>query len=124
MSKQVRPQVRRAIDAAIDAGAVAKAGRSGMGLILPIPGARFRVLYNEKGLVPAGRYYYEKTGLPPPGQFDYAQDATRKGRSQYITLLDGTQKKISTWDNVKREWKLTALGKRFYSRAVDKFTVL
>ena len=48
----------------------------------------------------------------------------RKGRSQYIKLLDGTQKKISTWDNVNREWKLTALGRTFYSKAVDRYTCL
>ena len=39
-------------------------------------------------------------------------------------MLDGTQKKVSTWDNVNREWKVTALGKTFYSKAVDKFTML
>ena len=38
--------------------------------------------------------YYDKTGIAPPGRFDYQQDATRKGRSQYIKLLDGTQKKV------------------------------
>ena len=48
----------------------------------------------------------------------------RTGRSQYIKLLDGSSKKLSTWDNVGREWKLTALGKKFYSKAVDRFTVL
>ena len=33
-------------------------------------------------------------------------------------------KKISTWDNINSEWKLTALGKLFYAKAVDRFTVL
>ena len=120
----LRPQVRRSIDAAIEVGGQPKAGRGGLGLILPTPGARFRVLYDQKGLTAAGRYYYEKSGIAPPGQFDYTQDAVRRGRSQYIKLLDGKEKKISTWDNLQRKWKLTALGKKFYEKAVDKFVVL
>ena len=113
------------IDEAIAVGTQPKAPRNGLGLVLPT-GARFRTLYDKKGLTPAGKYYYEKTGIAPPGKFDYQQDAVRKGRSQYIKLLDGTQKKVSTWDNVNREWKLTALGKTFYAyaKAVDRYTVL
>ena len=54
----------------------------------------------------AGKYYYDQSGIPPPGQLDFQQDAVRKGtRSQFIKLLNGTQKNISTWDNVNREWK-------------------
>ena len=120
----LRPQVRRAIDNAIAEGIQPKAGKSGVGLVLPIPGARYRIIYSQNGITPAGRYYYEKSGIPPPGEFDYTQDAVRRGRSQYIRLLDGTQKKISTWDNINRSWKLTVLGKKFYGKAVDKYTVL
>ena len=87
-------------------------------------GARFRALYNKNGLTPAGQYYYNKTGIAPPGRFDYQQDSIRKGRSQYIKLLDGTQRKVSTWDSVGKEWKLTALGRTFYAKAVDRYTVL
>ena len=47
-----------------------------------------------------------------------------KGRSQFIRLLDGTQKKISTWLSVERKWKLTDLGKTFYAKAVDRYTML
>ena len=121
---QIRPQAKRAIDAAIAAGVQPKSGRTGIGLSLAIPGARFRAIYSKNGLTPAGKYYYEKTGIEPPGRFDYTQDAVRRGRSQYIRLLDGTQKKISTWDNVNRKWKPTALGNTFYSNKVDRFTVL
>ena len=45
-------------------------------------------------------------------------------RSQYIKLLDGTQTNISTWDNVNRDVKLIGLGRAFYSKAVDRYTVL
>ena len=89
-------QARRAIDSAIEVGQQPKAGSGGLGLILPIPGARFRVLYDKNGITKLGKYYYEQTGLPEPGKFDFTQDATRRGRSQYIKLLDGSEKKIST----------------------------
>ena len=83
MKKNIKDQ----IDLAIKAGNQPKANRNGMGLILPIPGARHRVIYNEKGLTPMGKYYYEKTGLPIPGKFQYNQDAVRKGRSSSWGLL-------------------------------------
>ena len=83
--RAIRRQVKTALDNAIQQGVQPKAPRTGLGLVLAIPGARFRT--------PAGTYYYEKSGIPPPGKFDFQQDAVRKKRSQYITLLDGTQKK-------------------------------
>ena len=92
--QRIQVQVKNQIDAAITVGAQPKAPRNGIGLILPT-GARSRTLYDKNGMTAAGKYYYDKTGIAPPGKFDYQQDATRKGRSQYIKLLDGTQKKIS-----------------------------
>ena len=93
-NRRVRTQVKSQIDAAIATGTQPKAPRSGIGLVLPT-GTRFRTLYDKKGLTPAGRYYYDQTGIAPPGNFDFQQDAVRKGRSQYIKLLDGTQKKLA-----------------------------
>lgn len=121
--QQIRQNVKQAINTAIQQGIQPKAPRNGLGLVLNVPGARFRTLFDEGGLAPAARYYYEEIGIDPPDELDYQQDAIRRGRSQYIKLLDSTQRKISTWDNVGRQWKLTALGKKFYSKAVDKFTV-
>lgn len=48
----------------------------------------------------------------------------RTGRSFYITLLGGQRKNSSTWDNARREYKLTSLGKTFYANAVEKYIVL
>ena len=84
--------MKTAIDTAIQQGIQAKAPRNGIGLVLGIPSARFRTIYDKDGLTPAGKYYYDRSGISPPGKFDYQKDATRKGRSQYIKLLDGTQK--------------------------------
>ena len=116
--------MKQAIDAAIQQGVQPKAPRDGIGLVIGIPGARFRTLYDKNGLTPAGKYYYDKTGIAPPGKFDYQQDPVRKSRSLFIHLLDGQQRKVSQWDNVNREWKLTKLGQTFYSKAVDRYTVL
>ena len=83
MTQRVRQNVKTQIDQAIAAGVQPKAPRNGLGLVLP-GGARFRTLFDTKGLTAAGKYYYDKIGIPPPGKFDYQQDTTRKGRSQYI----------------------------------------
>ena len=66
-TRQLKQNVKDALDNAISAGNQPKANRGGFGLVLPIPGARFRVIFNEQGITSMGTYYYEKTGLPPPG---------------------------------------------------------
>ena len=91
MSQRIRAHVRAQIDQSIQAGAQPKTPRNGLGLVLPT-GTRFRTLYDKKGLTGAGKYYYDKSGIPPPGQFDFQQDAKRKGRSQYIKLRWKTKK--------------------------------
>ena len=124
MSQKIRQNVKDSLDLAIQQGVQAKAPRNGIGLVLGIPGARVRTLYDKNGITAAGRHYYDKTGISPPGKFDFTQDSFRKGRSNFIVLLDGSKKKISTWDNIKREWRLTALGKTFYKFSVDRYTIV
>ena len=101
---------------------IPKTPKSGVGLVLPT-GARHRTLIDKSDITAAGKYYYDKIGQDAPSSF-YTQDAFRKGRRQYISLLDGTKKKVSDWDNVKNEWELTALGIKFFANAVDRYTVL
>ena len=108
MTQRVRQNVKAQIDASITSGMVPKTPKSGVGLVLPT-GVRHRTIIDKSGVTAAGKYYYDKIGQDAPSSF-YTQDAFRKGRSQYISLLDGTKKKVSTWDNVKNEWKLTQLG--------------
>ena len=78
----LRREAKSAIDSAISQNAQPKSNRSGVGLVLPIPGARQRTLFDKKGITKAGEYFYEKSGLPQPSGFDYNQDSIRKGRSQ------------------------------------------
>ena len=116
----LRKEAKQAIDSAISQSAQPKSNRTGVGLVLPIPNARQRTLFDKKGITEAGKYYYQKSGLPEPQGFDYNQDSVRKGRSQYINTLEGSQKRISTWDPVAKTWKLTALGKKFYEKQIQK----
>ena len=93
MTTRLRPRARQALDLLIAQGVQPKAARNGVGLVLQSPGTRATTLFNQRGLTPSGKYYYEKKGLSPPTRFDYEQDPERRGRSQYIRLLDGTSKK-------------------------------
>ena len=56
MTQRVRQNVKAQIDEAIAAGTQPKAPRNGLGLALP-SGARFRTLFDKKGLTAVGKYY-------------------------------------------------------------------
>ena len=96
----IKRDVKTALDEAIQAGKQPKAPRSGIGLVLPL-NSRNRGLVNKNGVTKLGTYYYRQLGIDAPTTFDFQQDAVRRGRSKFIKLLDGTQKKVSTWDNIK-----------------------
>ena len=123
MSTRLKERSRQAIDQLISQGVQPKAARNGIGLVLQAPGARAITLFNQRGLTSSGRHYYQAKNQTAPTTFDFEQDPLKKGASYYITLLDGTKKKISTWDSLNRKWRLTQLGKTFYSKSVDKFIV-
>lgn len=124
MTTRLRPRVKAVLDSLIAQGVQPTAARNGIGLVLTSPGIRARSLVDAKGLTAAGKYYYEAKGITPPTRFDFEQDPLKKGKSMYIRLLDGTQRRISSWDSVRKRWNLTALGKTFYSKAVDKYIIL
>ncbi len=116
--------MKEQINASIAAGAQPRVPRSGIGLILP-NGRQRKVLVDQSGkLTAAGSHYYEQTGQTPPGRFDWAQTPERAGRSLFIKLLDGSKKAVSRFDAVSKQFAPTALGKKFYSRRLDRFTVL
>ena len=121
MSTKLRKQVKFDIDAAITASTEPTAPRNGIGLVLK-SGRRYRTLMDGSGLTPAGKHYYEQTGKEIPKGF-HDQDAFRKGRRMLIKTLDGSTRAVATWDNVKNEWKPTALGRRFYKNAKDKYSL-
>ena len=89
----IKRDVKNALDEAIQAGKQPKAPRSGIGLVLPL-NSRNRALVDKKGVTKIGKYYYQQMGIDAPMTFDFQQDAVRRGRSKFIKLLDGTQKKF------------------------------
>ena len=79
------------VDAAIQREEPPKAPRTGVGLVVVVPGRRRVTIVNGKGVVtPAGEYYYEKKGQQAPRIFDYDQRPIREGQREIIKLLDGT----------------------------------
>ena len=121
----IRQQVKHALDEVANLGTQPRASKNGFGLVIKMPTGRTRALVDGSGkLTEIGYYYYDKIGIEPPNKFDFNQDAVRKGRSLYISMLDGTTRKVSTWNNIKNEFVMTKLGKQFYANAVDKYTVL
>ena len=123
----LRRQTKEQIDRLIQQGAQPRVPRSGIGLILPdaaAGGRRRKVLVNQTGVTAAGEYFYQQTGTEAPSKFDFAQTPERAGRSLMIKLLDGSKRAVSRFDNVAKQFKPTALGKKFYANRKDRYTVL
>ena len=121
----IRSTDRDSINAAIAAGSAPRSAKGGRGLILSIPGARYKTIVNTQGkTTPFGDYYYSKTTEPPPNRgFDYAQQATRVGRRETIKLLDGTTAVARTWNPRKDEFTFTKTGKEYYKYHSDRWLV-
>ena len=94
--KRIREAVKSHVNAAIEREEAPKAPRSGVGLVVAVPGRRRVTIVNGRGIVtPAGEYYYEKTGHEAPKNFDYNQRPIRKGQREMIKLLDGSSRAVS-----------------------------
>ena len=121
----IKSTERDSINAAIAAGNAPRSAKGGRGLILTIPGARYKTLVNVQGkTTPFGDYYYSKTAEPPPNRnFDYSQKATRVGRRETIRLLDGTTAVARTWNPRKNEFSFTKTGKEYYQYHSDRWLV-
>ena len=126
MAGRLRWTAKQDLNAAVEAGNAPKASAGGVGLSVAIPGRRgSRLLVNRNGQVTAaGVYYFDQSGREAPQHgFDYNQQPVRSGQRHVIKLLDGTTKAVHIWDPRANALRTTALGKKFYAKAVDRYTV-
>ncbi len=123
MAHRLRDQHQ--LDAAIAAGNVARAPQRGGGILLDIPASRPRRLVDDNGRLTAeGHYYYEKVGQEAPAAgFDWKQEPARKGPKVQIKLLNVTTNAVRIWDGVNRQWRITALGKKYYKESTDRYVI-
>ena len=124
MTGRLRSNAKLDLDAAVAAGHAPKAGAGGVGLSVDIPGKRPRLLVNRHGAVtPHGNYFFDATGREAPSGFDYQQLPVRSGQRHVIRLLDGTMKAVQIFNPATNTFKTTALGKKYFSKAKDRYTV-
>ncbi len=92
---------------------------------MDIPASRPRRLANDDGRLTAeGHYFYEQVGQEPLASgFDRKQEPTRKGPKVQIKLLNGKTNAVRIWDGVKRDWRFTALGKKYYKESTDRYVI-
>ena len=81
-------------------------------------------MVNRHGAVtPAGGYFFDQAGIEPPKGFDYNQIPVRRGQRHVITLLDGTTKAVQFYNPATSTFRTTALGKKYFAKAVDRYRV-
>ena len=112
------------LDAAIAADTQPHIPRNGLGIVLNHTGQRLTLVNSGGVLTKNGEYYYQKTNQQPPSKFDLSQEPQRVGNSLNIRLLDGSSRAVSRYDDVKKGFVNTQLGKRFFAHKLNKFVVL
>ena len=117
---------KQAIDNAIAAGNNPRNVKGGRGLILNIPGARYKTIVDAQGKTTTfGKYYYTKSEKPAPNRgFDYAQDAVRVANKETIKLLDGSTAIARIWNPRKGEFNFTKTGFDSTSLKLDSIQLL
>jgi 5-methylcytosine-specific restriction endonuclease McrA len=116
-------ETKRKIQLAIEAGRAPVRAKGGS-LLLRFGGRGFRYLVKDGEATEAGRFWSEKSGqaLPDEG-FDHTQQPVRRGRSEYIQMLNGEERLVRTWDAVRDKYKYTKTGSKFYKNAKSQFLV-
>ena len=124
MAGRLSANAKLDLDSAVAAGHAPRAGAGGVGLSIDIPGKRPRLLVSRHGAVaPAGAHFFDATGREAPSGFDYQQLSVRNGQRHVIRLLDGTTKAVQIYNPATNTFKTTALGKKYYAKAKDRYTV-
>ncbi len=62
--------------------------------------------------------------VAPDGGFDCSQEPTRRGARIHVRLLNEPQATVRSWDGVKRQWRFTKLGQKFYQERHDSYVVI
>jgi hypothetical protein len=116
---------KRSLEAAIAAQVQPKYLKTGRGLVLEVPGQpRRRLIDNGGTLTAAGKTYYELLGEEAPKRpFEKSQVPKRVGAQLRIRMADGQEQAVRRWDNVRRRWNFTKLGREFYKESVDRYVV-
>ena len=81
-------------------------------------GNRKHILVNPTGeRTNLGEYYEQKTiNESPFGGFDFTQSPFREGNTEFIKKRNGEERAVRRYSVADNEYKLTVLGKSFYSR--------
>ena len=98
---------------AIQAGRDPVRGKNGNFLLRFGQGFKFLIKNGEP--TDAGRYWAEKSGqtLPTEG-FDPNHQVQRRGRAEYITLLNGTERLGRSYDAARQRYAYSRIGNKFF----------
>ena len=95
----VTTEEKQKIRLAIEARRDPQRGKSEV--FLRFGGRSFKYLVKDGKPTSAGAYWSEISGNPLPTEgFGKAQDPIRRGRSEYIKFLDGTERLVRSWADV------------------------
>ena len=121
---------KAALHRALEAGLQPRNTGRSRGQIVTTPGlpgqkASFRTLIDKTGaLTQAGSYFYaQRQQQAPNRQYDPTQRPVRasRGRSEYITLRDGTHVTVRTLNHMTDKWRLSKFGEEFFASQTDRW---
>ena len=115
-------QLKTKIRLSHEAGRMPSTSKNG-NFTLKLGDRKYSILVLSGKATKAGRIYEEVTGQTLPSK--YAADATveRRGRTDYITLANGKEAKLRTFDPIRNRYRLTPTGRSYYSQRKKEYVV-
>ena len=111
---------KQKIRLAIQAGRDPIRGKNGNFLLRFGQGFKFLIKNSEP--TDAGRYWAEQSGRTLPSEgFDPNQQVVRRGRAEYITLLDGTERLVRSYDAARQRYAYSRLGNTFFKEQTSEW---
>ena len=115
-------QLKQKIRLSHEAGRMPSTSKNG-NFTLKLGEKKYSILVLNGRATKAGRIYEEVTGQALPSKYAADAKVERRGRTDYITLANGKEAKLRTFDPIRNKYTLTPIGRSYYSQRKKEYVV-
>ena len=115
-------QLKQKIRLSHEAGRMPSTSKNG-NFTLKLGDRKYSILVLNGKATKAGRIYEEVTGQTLPSKYAADAKVERRGRTDYITLANGKEAELRTFDPIRNKYTLTPIGRSYYSQRKKEYVV-